>query len=488
MIVIAIGIMFVLSFEFIKFGSQSLKSTISTSQIVSQKSPSTIKPNQPEEGTTPWVYLPSVLNKFPSQSVFGVTFLPSLNEPNSGFSKFQAGEVSWTRIDVYWAAIEQNEGTYTWDTNFEQNLILAANNNIKPIIVVDGTPKWALKSGYTTCGPIAQDKFAVFGNFLNALVQRYSAPPFTVQYWEIYNEPDAPGLMGCWGNPTDTLYFGGYYYGEMLKVAYTSIKQANPGAQVLVGGLLMDCDPDNPPTGKSSLCTMSRFLEGILESEKPNAYFDGVSFHGYDYYQSPGVYINSNWNAASNTTGPVSIVKSEYLKKVLAQYGFNNKYLISTEQSLSYGGVTTCATYVPPEVQSTKVEYVIHTYTAAIAQGWKAAIYFSAAENACKGLMNPDLTPLPAFYAYEFAEKKLNNVDFVRDVTEFPEVRGYVFLNGDRTLWVVWSNDLQDHSITLNSMPVEINRVISATGIAQTEANATTVTVNADPLFIEFSP
>jgi hypothetical protein len=42
-----------------------------------------------------------------------------------------------------------------------------------------------------------------------------------------------------------TLNFGGEYYGNMLKIVYPAIKSADPQAQVLVGGLLLDCDPVN---------------------------------------------------------------------------------------------------------------------------------------------------------------------------------------------------------------------------------------------------
>jgi alpha-L-arabinofuranosidase len=104
-------------------------------------------------------------------------------------------------------------------------------------------------------------------------VERYSAPPYNVKYWEIYNEPDAPKntneppygmIYGCWGISGDT-YFGGEAYGEMLKVVYPYIKSANSSAQVLVGGLLLDCDPRTVcTTGPGSI--PPKFLNGILSA------------------------------------------------------------------------------------------------------------------------------------------------------------------------------------------------------------------------------
>ncbi len=105
----------------------------------------------------------------------------------------------------------------------------------------------------------------------------------------------------------------------MLKVVYPQIKAANPDAQVLVGGLVQDCDPrpgasceivGKPP----SHC---KFLEGILHNGG-GPFFDGVSFHSYDYYKANGdqncLYCNPNWLSSWNTTGPVVALKAQYIR------------------------------------------------------------------------------------------------------------------------------------------------------------------------------
>ena len=63
-------------------------------------------------------------------------------------------------------------------------------------------------------------------------VERYSAPPYNVIYWEVGNEPDIdPSLVdgdeiyGCWGDKTDA-YYGGGYYAEVLKQVYPAVKKA----------------------------------------------------------------------------------------------------------------------------------------------------------------------------------------------------------------------------------------------------------------------
>ena len=84
----------------------------------------------------------------------------------------------------------------------------------------------------------------------------------------------------------------------MLKVAYPQIKAADPQAQVLVGGLLLDCDP-RPGAGCSLTAQNAippKFLEGILRNNG-GPYFDGVSFHAYDFYDWVG-YFGTSVNMA----------------------------------------------------------------------------------------------------------------------------------------------------------------------------------------------
>jgi hypothetical protein len=121
-----------------------------------------------------------------------------------------------------------------------------------------------------------QEHFIGFAQFVAEAVERYSQPPYDVRYWEIWNEPDvglgvipAQSGFGCWGDPDDP-YFGGGYYAEMLKVVYPVIKQVNPEIIVLIGGLLLDCDPVDPPesppgSGILKDCSSAKFFQGILE-------------------------------------------------------------------------------------------------------------------------------------------------------------------------------------------------------------------------------
>ena len=430
------------------------------------------------------VYLPIVFKNLPWQNVFGIT-LYTLDDAGGLPQAAQAGTV-WTRNEFIWKTIEPSPGDRFWNTELEQGLINAESLGVEPIMLIGGTPGWALKLGYN-CGAVDADMFDELAQFAYDLVKRYSVPPYNIRYWELWNEPDAAGTLGCWGDPSDTEYYGGYYYGQMIQAVYPRMKEADPKAQVLVGGLLLDCDPENPPGGKD--CTPSKFLKGILESGG-GSYFDGVSFHAYDFYYSRGVYGNGNWHSSSGTTGPVSIAKAEYLRRVLSEYGYSRKYLMNTETAVFWGEneLTVCDApqeYLP-DIEFTKVNYLIHSYAVAVAEGWKANIWYSAFGVRCSGLLNADLSPKAGLYAYEFAQQKLGEAVFVRQIREYDGVMGYEYEIPGRRLWVVWSLDGLAHTLGLPRLPVEVNK-IGENGLPVNEPLSLTATIDQSPIFIEFS-
>jgi hypothetical protein len=429
------------------------------------------------------LYLPVVFNNHSLQSAFGIS-LYTLDEAGGLTRAAQAG-TSWTRNGFIWREIEPSPGERLWNAKLEENLIRAEVLGVEPIMLIESTPDWALKAGFT-CGAVAENMFDVLGQFAYDLVQRYSAPPYNIQYWELWNEPDVFGTLGCWGDPNDTQYYGGYYYGQMLQVVYPRMKEADPNVQVLVGGLLLDCNPDNPPEGKN--CLPSRFLNGILESGA-GPFFDGVSFHAYDFYIGEGTYENRDWNSSSSTTGPVSIAKTNYLRSVLSAYGYGEKYLINSETALFWGPnviYPPCDPTAPLAIEATKVNYVVQSYAVAVTEGWKANIWYSAFGVRCSGLLNFDLSPKAGYYAYKFAQHKLGGAQFVRQISEFAKVMGYEYEIPGRKLWVVWSLDNQAQIIGLPQLPLEVNRV-GGDGQVVLEPITTTLTIDFAPRFVEFN-
>ena len=190
----------------------------------------------------------------PPVSIFG-SQMSRVNN-SSGLAQALEAGVHWVRRGtLHWDELEPERTeppAYRWSKVDEASFVTATENGLEVVAVVNRAPDWALQVPGVRCGPIKPQSLEAFAQFLNAVVDRYSRPPYNVRYWEIGNEPDIdPSIIGghsgygCWGNVNGE-YYGGGYFAEMLKVVYPAIKAAEPGAQVILGGLLLDCDPRHP--------------------------------------------------------------------------------------------------------------------------------------------------------------------------------------------------------------------------------------------------
>lgn len=121
------------------------------------------------------------------------------------------------------------------------------------------------------------DPYGELAAFMAAQAARHPS----VRYWELFNEQDAPGWTNWFGGDAGTHDNGsplcavrgsasteqqGYEYAQMLKRVYPAIKNANPDAYVVVGGLVGTDSWD--------------FIRGIYRGGgKP--YFDVMAIHTY---------------------------------------------------------------------------------------------------------------------------------------------------------------------------------------------------------------
>ena len=400
-------------------------------------------------------YTPTVLQP-EGATVFGI-------EPNAPFAnldKVGTATASYARMNgLDWSVVEPNPGERRWEaTGIETALKHASELNLKVVLIIRGTPAWAQKTPGAVCGPIKAEHIPAFAKFVNEAVLRYSAPPYNVKFWEIGNEPDAPVntvhvVWGCWGDSKDA-YYGAAYYTTALKAVYPQIKAADPQAQVLLGGLLANCDPVKPPAGQN--CASSRFLEGVLKNGGGN-FFDGVSFHTYEYYyRVPGKWGNTNWNSAYNTTGPVIIAKAKFMKKVLSTYKVTGKLLMDTEVGLICSGCT------PAQQQNTaKAWYIPEMYAAAMSEGVQTAIWYSLEGWLGTEMIDSNRNPLPVHDAFRIARAKFGSATYVgritsRDVGGVYGITGYKFKQGNRIIWLVRSADSLKRALKLTTLPTTI--------------------------------
>lgn len=422
--------------------------------------------NEVREGSTPeggsWlVHMPLVAKAYPRRaSLFGVEMY-NLDSSNGLDAMLSAGAYWIRRNALLWSQAEPTQGNYYPYSQpvLQEELITASNLGVEVLLIVRSAPDWARQIASQDCSRIKPDKLQAFADFMKWAVERYSAPPYHVKYWQIWNEPDVPpsvavsgGINGCWGDPSDA-YYGGGYYAEVLRAVYPKVKEANPEAKVLLGGLLLDCNPSNPNCDDPQ---QSRYLEGILANGGGD-YFDAVAFNAYDYYdQSRNGYINNNWNSSWDTTGPVVIAKAEYIRNLLSEYDVPGKTLINTEGAILCGQSGQEAPCLTANFEEIKADYVVQLFAAALAEGFQSSIWYNALGWRGSGLFDAQLTPLPAYDAYRFTASKLAGAEFIRRINEYPGIMGYEFNREGRTLWVLWTLGSSVRTISLPKMPSNI--------------------------------
>lgn len=215
--------------------------------------------------------------------------------------------VGWVRTSVSWSDIEPNNtdpANYNWAAT-DSLFATLAQNRIAPLVLMLGCPRWACPS---VTGPLYDDKYGEFAQFMGAMAARYKGAPYNVHYWELFNEPDGaggPDKQWGWGQHADK-------YAAMLSQVYPAVKSADSMSVVMTGGLAYDFFFDQGgPFNKD-------FLPNLLRAGG-GQYLDAVAFHHYQ----------------NNAHGWTNIgIKTNAIRAIMNQNGVDLP-LISTETGLT---------------------------------------------------------------------------------------------------------------------------------------------------------
>lgn len=419
-------------------------------------------------------------------SVFGVEI--NRGRVAATVNQLREANVAWVRYNgILWNEVEAAQGVRDWSrlSAVDAELQTLAAAGTTPVVIVRGTPGWAQQHATSQCGPITPEALGGFADFMRELVTRYSAEPYNVTYWELGNEPDiAPDLVGpnsifgCWGNPNDPLYGGGYY-AEMLKQVYPAIKQADPTARVVLGGLLLDCDPTNPPEGRD--CRSGRFLEGVLQNGGGD-YFDIVAYHAYMYWGP----VTTDWDRAFPTwshRGGMLLGKLDFIRSVLAQYGVEKPILMNEGGLLCYPSETAC--HEMGNFYGDQANYAVRLYSRAWANGLRGAVWYTLNGPGWRdgGLLDTAQQPRPAYHTIKFMASLLDGATYVGPLSN-DVLEGYAFAREGTTYHVYWTND---GSVVDLPLPDGTRTVYNLVGQSRAPEGPV-LQVGFEPVFIEITP
>lgn len=183
--------------------------------------------------------------------------------------------VKWTRLGASWPGIEREKGVYDW-TETDRAFDIALKNGITPFVCISGGNKLYSKLstydnpeereiyGYKPEPPVKNPvAMQAFLRFVRALVDRYKE---TIDYWEIWNEPNH---RNYWGSVPD-----GKAYGKLVVETASLLKDLDTGCKVIAGATA-GIDP--------------QFTDDFL-SMGAGKLVDIISFHNYGPVPEERVY------------------------------------------------------------------------------------------------------------------------------------------------------------------------------------------------------
>jgi hypothetical protein len=435
-------------------------------------------PLQASQAFSDTVFLPWVARGYSVESTrsFGVQIYETGPEV---LTKTAETGAHWVRLPIQWASIEPANTTpehYQWPASLDAGLEWLAGQGFEIILTLTANPSWA--ATYPG-GPIDRTEIDELAEFLSAAVAHYSVPPYGVKYWELYNEPDNGDLAyasagwGYWGNEPVA-------YAQMLAAVYEPMKTANPGIYVVFGGLSYDnWVEDGGPFVRD-------FLDRVLEYD-PAPPFDIMNFHYYP---------NFGWRWAPWGIGLIG--KTAALREKLASYGINKLFMCTetAEQSSAYP-------YPPGGDDERQSRYVVQALVRGVAADLETVVWFMLRDDDDPlgpwktGLLNADLTPKPAFYAYQTLVEQLRPAGYAGTIEPAAYnselIEGYAFFApGTSTqILVVWSQDADEHQMTLETERLTIVDKYGGETVRHDEEDGLVdgrvqVNIGIDPVYLRF--
>jgi hypothetical protein len=202
--------------------------------------------------------LPTTIG-FADSDIYGL----SQSEVNRQLGLMSVTHVKTVRLMIPWAGVEPIKGQLNW-ASVDKTINAAAAKNLSILAFINSTPNWAVAPGGLPLSgrPASPEAYC---DFVAKVVQRYKGK---IAAYEIWNEQNAVIFYSPAPDPAR--------YTDLLKAAYPKIKDIDPSATVVVGGLGAVID-----FGSVTINPVRFVTEMYAAGAKD--YFDALAFHPYNY-------------------------------------------------------------------------------------------------------------------------------------------------------------------------------------------------------------
>ena len=239
--------------------------------------------------------------------------------------RLKAGGVDSIRIPVSWGSVQPTQGgPWNW-SDADAFVTAAATARLDILPFLSTAPSWAVpvdrRFGAPAFLPVRTGKQrAGWTRFVKEAIRRYGPagsfwtenpglPRKPLRTWQVWNEPNFKYFVAR-PNPAE--------YGKLVKLSSSAIKAADPGAQVILGGLF------------------ARPIEATFRKRPPQAYF-AADFLDQMYESTPGIKSKFQGVALHPYTGSWKNLTSriEEVRSVLKIHRDIGKGLWMTEMTWS---------------------------------------------------------------------------------------------------------------------------------------------------------
>ncbi|HET8566516.1 MAG TPA: hypothetical protein VFL77_08595 [Solirubrobacterales bacterium] len=331
--------------------------------------------------------------------------------PQSGlsveqFQRLGRGGVETVRIPIGWPSVQPTPtSSFDW-SGYDSQVEAAAKAGIRVLPFLSGAPEWAVPGRRVAGGggltapahlPVSGAAGTGWAAFLTAAVARYGpdgsfwsehpgVPMVPIREWQIWNEPNFKYFIAK-PNPGE--------YGRLVKISYTALKAADPGARVILAGLFArPKGARDRKTGKhKSLNWYASDFINAMYRKTPGikSRFQGAALHPYTIYarELPEVV--------------------EEFRNFLARNHDGAKKLLLTELGWSSGPKNTANGFAKGPSGQAKELRTAFTQLRNKQVRWKLkSVYWFSVDDqpgACNfcdgsGLFGPGFTPKPSWYSY----------------------------------------------------------------------------------------
>lgn len=263
--------------------------------------------------------------------------------------------------------IEAERGKRDW-TQFDRDVALALKYGQEPIICIVNTPAWASPDDQPThLFPYRTELLPEFADFCTDLARRTKGK---VKYFQLWNEQNGCGWYFFEGfNRADE-------YLPVLKVCYDALKKGNPDC-ILSMGSLDDAEGNAP-------IFIRKTYEEQRKQNVSGPLFDAISDHPY------------------SDTPEIMRAKLDALRTLLKANGDGDKPFWLTEYGWHVGNTS-------PAEQASRLAAVLEAFVSPAWSDVQAAVYLCIADFEGQatgfGLVDTNLRPRPAFYAFQGASR-----------------------------------------------------------------------------------